>query len=86
MGSYAPNTLGLYDMMGNVHEWVQDKYKSDYQSAAVHNPLYEGSGIFRVKRGGGWFTRKRELRCSGRDKSIPGRRSASLGFRLVRVQ
>ena len=57
VGSYKPNGYGLFDMMGNVVEWVQDYYDRDYcASSPVHNPKGPDEGKFRVIRGGGWHT------------------------------
>jgi formylglycine-generating enzyme required for sulfatase activity len=52
--SYAPNAWGLYDMHGNVWEWVQDWYVKDYPDAVV-DPKGIESGKERVRRGGSWF-------------------------------
>ncbi|RMD51774.1 MAG: hypothetical protein D6828_06735 [Nitrospirae bacterium] len=55
VGSFKQNGLGLYDMSGNVWEWVQDVYNFDaYKSHALRNPIYERSGSGRVIRGGSW--------------------------------
>ena len=55
VGSYKPNGYGLFDMLGNVVERVQDHYDCDYYaSPPVRNPKGPDKGKFRVIRGGGW--------------------------------
>lgn len=57
VGSYKPNGYGLFDMLGNVVEWVQDYYDRDYYALSpVLNPKGPDKGKFRVIRGGGWHT------------------------------
>lgn len=57
VGSYVPNGFGLYDMLGNVVEWVSDRYDADYyQRSPTGNPVGPTTGRFRVIRGGGWKT------------------------------
>ncbi|UCE17068.1 MAG: formylglycine-generating enzyme family protein [Gemmatimonadota bacterium] len=57
VGSYPPNGYGLYDMVGNVVEWVSDYYAGDYYSASPYeNPTGPEKGKFRVIRGGGWHS------------------------------
>jgi formylglycine-generating enzyme len=87
---YQPNELGLYDMSGNVYQWVQDsfsKYDSgEYASLGVTNPLQERSSANRVYRGGGWFNDAIHARCSGRYGVAPSFRLYDLGFRLARTE
>ncbi len=83
VGSFAPNVLGLYDMSGNVFEWVQDKF-AYYSDVGTNNPIYEGFGGHRIARGGSWAFESRALRCSFRLGDDPTRRSDHLGFRLMR--
>jgi len=57
VGSYPPNGFGLYDMQGNVVEWVLDFYDRNYYSSSPSaNPQGPSSGKFRVIRGGGWHS------------------------------
>ena len=57
VGSYAPNGYGLYDMAGNVQEWVADRYGADYyRTSPAENPTGPEQGRLCVIRGGGWYT------------------------------
>ncbi|UCD76433.1 MAG: formylglycine-generating enzyme family protein [Phycisphaerales bacterium] len=57
VGGHAPNGYGLYDMAGNVAEWVQDYYDREYYIASpAENPQGPEKGRFRVFRGGGWHS------------------------------
>ncbi|WP_227665329.1 SUMF1/EgtB/PvdO family nonheme iron enzyme [Magnetococcus marinus] len=86
VGGKAPNGLGLYDMSGNVWEWVQDVYDEHaYDKHAPKSPIYEGSGSYRVGRGGSWLHGAGDLRCANRNNYDPGDRSNFLGFRLLRT-
>jgi len=79
-----PNGLGLYDMSGNVWEWVQDWYdKNYYENTPKDNPKGPDSGLFRVNRGGGWYYSAGHLRNSHRDDYTSDSRSYDLGFRLA---
>ena len=85
VGTKLPNAWGLYDMSGNVWEWVQDWYHSDYNGApddgsAWEYPEAEG----RVARGGGWYYFARYCRSARRSGGSPGIRSNNLGFRVAR--
>lgn len=57
VGNYSPNGFGLYDMAGNVVEWVSDYYDMDYyKTSPPKNPKGPQQGKFRVIRGGGWHS------------------------------
>jgi len=81
VGSFSSNAYGLYDMHGNVYEWVQD-WKGDYPSGSVTDPTGPSSGSNRVLRGGSWDYYARHCRSAHRGWSTPGDRDDALGFRL----
>lgn len=86
VGSFAPNAFGLYDMHGNVGEWVQDCYGANY-SGAPGNGMFstQGDCSQRVVRGGSWARHSRFLRAAARHGSRPGYRNHSTGFRVART-
>jgi formylglycine-generating enzyme required for sulfatase activity len=82
VGSYPPNAYGLYDMAGNVWEWVDDWYDA-YPGNTIENSDY--GTTYRVVRGGGWTTLPSILRVSVRSRYTPDIRSNYyLGFRCAR--
>jgi formylglycine-generating enzyme required for sulfatase activity len=83
----AANAWGLYDMLGNVWEWVQDGWQDNYVDAPSDGSA-RGSGdkAARVVRGGSWLNEARNCRCATRYRYRPVGRSGDLGFRCARVQ
>jgi formylglycine-generating enzyme required for sulfatase activity len=68
VGSYKPNAFGLYDMQGNVFNWVEDCYVEDYANAPKDGSPVTGTDCpNRVIRGGAWFTVLRNLRSAYRE-------------------
>lgn len=83
VGSFAPNAWGLYDMHGNVGEWVWDYYGA-YGTTDTENPAGAVTGTRRVYRGGGWNDFAKNLRSAYRAAMPQDNASAAVGLRLVR--
>jgi uncharacterized protein (TIGR02996 family) len=82
VGSFAPNAFGLYDMHGNVWEWVADWY-GVYEKDDVVNPVGPETGSDRLLRGGSWFRYPTEARSASRRRIAPSTRDKGFGFRIV---
>lgn len=78
-----PNVFGLHDMLGNVSEWVYDRFGS-YPGTPQNNPIGSPSGR-RVFRGCNWFHQPQECRVSRRFQASPSLRNNLMGFRPVRT-
>ena len=81
-GSKRPNELGIYDMSGNVSEWVSD-WHGDYDANAQTNPTGPASGSAHVIRGGSWNDFKGNSHVFNRYYVAPGGCGNRLGFRLA---
>jgi formylglycine-generating enzyme required for sulfatase activity len=92
VGSFAPNAFGLYDMVGNVWQWVQDCYVDTYANAPVDGSAVETANCkFRSLRGGTWGDTPDLIRPAFRNWAPPPRwpsdweyRSGGVGFRVAR--
>jgi formylglycine-generating enzyme required for sulfatase activity len=86
VGKKKPNGIGIYDMSGNVYEWCQDWFSSDYyKNKPRNNPQGPSSDSKRVFRGGSWLNEPQLLRASDRNDDDPSIRHRRIGFRLVRT-
>ncbi len=82
--SFEPNPWGLYEVHGNVWEWVWDWF-GEYPQEPVVDPARSERGSYRVVRGGSWSIYARYCRSACRSGNAPGYRSSEVGFRLVRT-
>jgi formylglycine-generating enzyme required for sulfatase activity len=85
VGSFAASAFAVYDMAGNVMEWVQDCYRSGYAKARNDGRAVEFAGCEeRVVRGGGYDSPADLLRSASRSQRSPDVRLDNIGFRVVR--
>jgi formylglycine-generating enzyme required for sulfatase activity len=84
VGQKRPNAWGLYDMLGNIYQWVQDYFEKYDEQSPVTDPQGPSSGWYRVLRGGSVYENDRNVRASHRNSQPPERTSTSNGFRCVR--
>jgi formylglycine-generating enzyme required for sulfatase activity len=87
VGSFAANPFGLYDMSGNVWQWVEDCYVNSYTDAPSDGSAREGCGAnaSRVLRGGSWSNFPQWLRSATRNNVSPAYRYSLVGFRAART-
>lgn len=87
VGSFRPNRFGLYDMAGNVGEWVEDCYHDTFRNTPTDGRAVESCipkfHDARVMRGGAWNAIPAWLRSASRDVEVPSRRADSFGFRVA---
>jgi formylglycine-generating enzyme required for sulfatase activity len=94
VGQTKPNELGLFDMLGNVWQWCQDKRTDDNQNnghpKSSVNPLVAGLDLelkrndFRMQRGGCYTTTPKGVRCAARSSNLPTESNTRMGFRVVK--
>jgi formylglycine-generating enzyme required for sulfatase activity len=85
-GSFKPNRLGFYDMIGNVWEWVKDSYHPNYNGAPDKGGEWnEGGSKYRVLRGGSWSDDANGSRVAARGKGLETMHNFTVGFRVVRA-
>ena len=84
--SFQPNPWGLYQLHGNVWDWMEDCWHDNYNGAPSDGSAWTpGDCDRRVVRGGSWDSIPRGLRAADRDWNTPGIRSDSGGFRVART-
>ncbi len=86
VGSYQPNAFGLYDVHGNVWEWVGDCWNGSYWGAPTNGSVWEaGDCDVAVLRGGSWYDGPQALRSAFRFGGATGHRDLIVGFRVART-
>ena len=86
VGGYHPNAFGLYDMLGNVWEWMEDCYEPSYRDAPDNGAARTAADCGkRVLRGGSWIDEPDDIRSAERIKSDPGNWGTVSGFRIARA-
>ena len=84
VGQKHANALGMFDMLGNVSEWVSDAWDSTYyQNSPTQDPQGTSSGQLRVTRGGSWASVPKDVRVSFRSGRNPTERAVDLGIRCA---
>lgn len=88
VGQKRLNAFGLFDMSGNVEEWLQDCWHENYRGAPTDGSAWvAGNCEYRVVRGGDWRVGDWYLRAAARTYNLPSHQiSAVLGFRLARTR
>nr|NIQ02177.1 formylglycine-generating enzyme family protein [Nitrospinaceae bacterium]NIR56142.1 formylglycine-generating enzyme family protein [Nitrospinaceae bacterium]NIS86597.1 formylglycine-generating enzyme family protein [Nitrospinaceae bacterium]NIT83427.1 formylglycine-generating enzyme family protein [Nitrospinaceae bacterium]NIU45636.1 formylglycine-generating enzyme family protein [Nitrospinaceae bacterium] len=75
---------GVYDMSGNVSEWVKDwHYPEYYLFSPKENPPGPEKGVYKIIRGGNWRNNAEDIRLTYRNATVPKARSNTVGFRCV---
>lgn len=82
VGEKLPNEIGIFDMSGNIAEWVQD-WKSNYSATAEKNPSGQSAGKYKVVRGGSWLDEVTTLRTTYRSELNPKVRTNLVGMRVL---
>lgn len=87
VGSFLPNGFGLYDMMGNAREWVEDCWHGDYLGASMDGEARSIAGTCgrRVTRGGAWLSPAAKMRSASRAGFLFDARHESYGFRVAKT-
>ena len=86
VGQYEPNAFGVYDMHGNVYEWVEDCWNADHTGAVGDgSPRTDGDCDFRVMKGGSWVTHGYQARAAARIRYVTDYRYDDYGIRIART-
>ena len=85
VGTYQPNSFGLFDTAGNMFEWVHDCYHRSYKDAPTDGSVWEGGDCkVRIVRGGAYRSPASSMRVENRDKFPSGRGQYNVGIRVAR--
>jgi formylglycine-generating enzyme required for sulfatase activity len=86
VGMYPANAFNLFDIHGNVYEWVQDCWSDTYKGAPIDGSSWTtGDCSVRVHRGGSWSEISDALRSAFRERGNSSYRAKELGFRIART-
>jgi formylglycine-generating enzyme required for sulfatase activity len=85
VGLKTPNAWGLYDMAGNVWEWVNDWYQVDLGADPAIDPTGPKAGKAKVLRGGSWITSAGSIRAAYRNQNVRYKTFSFVGFRVART-
>ena len=86
VGQYSPNAFGVYDMHGNVYEWVEDCWNADHSgSRGDGSPRTDGDCKYRVMKGGSWVTHGYQMRAAARVRYVTDYCYDDYGLRLART-
>ena len=85
VGSFKPNPFGLYDTAGNVTQWVEDPWHSNYEGAPTDGSVWSQGGDPRrmVMRSGSWFNNPRLSHSGYRNGDAPAVHNSKIGFRVA---
>ena len=85
VGSFLQNPFGVYDMIGNVWEWVADPWHNNYKGAPKDGSIWNKGGEehYRIIRGGSWYINSKGSRAASRTISQPDSRNSLFGFRVA---
>lgn len=83
VGSFPPNSFGLFDMHGNIWEWCQDDWHENYKGTGTDGSPWKVYNDNRLVRGGSWSDLPRYSRSANRYKSLGGGWFSNVGFRVV---
>lgn len=85
VGSFQPNNFGVYDILGNVTEWVGDCFQNDFGGRSGGADLFPRTNCaMRILRGGAWSDPPWGIRSSDRYRDLPSTRCMGIGFRVAR--
>ena len=85
VGSFLPNSFGLYDMHANVLEWCQDTWHDSYTSAPTDGSAWieQDDKSLRIVRGGSWANIPMVCRSASRGKYYPNYKNDAFGLRMI---